>query len=185
MGGRGKAYDEPGTSVFRRRRLDTPAVGRHDVADDRQAQTAASDIPGTRLVQPHEPFEDTFPVGLGYPGSVVLHDQLDTGVDLLDGDLNPGARVARGILNEVPRHLVKPTSVPADPSGLDPGGVDGESGAAYPPCSRQGHVVEIDVMLGPLEGSLVRLGEQQQLFHEPLHAGALFENCFGELALGQ
>lgn len=70
--GGGRTVRRPGGAVH----LDGPQVGFGDVAGDREAEPDASPVAAAGRVQPGEPLEDPFPVGVGDAVPVVGDDQL-------------------------------------------------------------------------------------------------------------
>ena len=164
---------------------DRPAVGGDDLLDDGQPESAPAGVAGARLVEPHEPLEDPFPLVLRDPGTVVVDAQLHLVACLPDGHRDRCVGMAGGVVDEVADHLRERGPVAPDPAGCHTGRVDVEPVAAYPARLGERQVVEVDVMEGAEDRPLVGPGEQQELFDETLHPRRLLEHGVRQLALGQ
>jgi hypothetical protein len=160
-------------------------MSRDDLLDDRQSETTPAGVTSAGLVEPHESVEDALPVLAWDPGAVVLDHELDAVIGLPDGEGHDSMCVPGSVVDEVLHHLRERNVVTPYPSGPDSGRMDGETGLLDTPGDRQRQVVEVDIVARPCERTFVGPGEEQQLFHEPLHARGLLENGIGELTLGQ
>ena len=92
-----------------------------ELADDGEAETGATVVAVSRVVEPGEPLEDPLPVLVGDARAIIRDAQRDPIVRLPDLDVDLTGSVAHGVVHEIADQPLDGSRVRHDPGPVRPG----------------------------------------------------------------